>query len=72
MATMIPSGIENFKTDGEKQFYRFLETVGKPDPNYISWYLPDIKGREPDFLFFSKDLGLIIFEVTEKDGSHKH
>ena len=26
MATMIPDNVEDFKTDGERQFYKFLET----------------------------------------------
>ena len=65
MALMIPDNIEQFTTEGEKQFYKFLETVAKPDSRYISWYLPDIKGKEPDFLFFSDEVGLIIFEVKD-------
>lgn len=31
MATMIPENVENFKTDGERQFYKFLEAVAEPD-----------------------------------------
>jgi len=65
MATMIPSGVEEFRTEGEKRFYRFLETVAKPDGGYLSWYLPDIQGKEPDFLLFADDIGLIIFEVKD-------
>jgi hypothetical protein len=30
MATMIPNGIEEFGTEGEKAFYKFLESVAKP------------------------------------------
>ena len=45
MATMIPGGIEEFKTDGERRFYRFLESVAKPDHEFTTWYLPDIEGR---------------------------
>jgi hypothetical protein len=62
---MIPDGVHSFTTEGERQFYRFLETIAKPDSRYISWYLPDIKGKEPDFLFFSDEVGLIIFEVKD-------
>ena len=29
MATMIPENVEHFHTEGEKQFYRFMETVAK-------------------------------------------
>jgi len=65
MALMIPDGVNSFTTEGEKQFYRFLEAIAKPDSRYITWYLPDIKGKEPDFLFFSDELGLIIFEVKD-------
>ncbi|UCG66199.1 MAG: AAA family ATPase [Deltaproteobacteria bacterium] len=65
MATMIPIDNEYFKTDGERRFYRFLENVAKPDAQYIVWYLPDIKGEEPDFLLFCEKIGLIIFEVKD-------
>ncbi len=30
MATMIPSDIEEFGTEGEKAFYKLLEGVAKP------------------------------------------
>ncbi len=65
MATMIPSDIEVFTTLGEKSFYRFLQVVAKPDQRYLCWYLPDISGREPDFILYSEDVGLIIFEVKD-------
>ncbi|HQQ01222.1 MAG TPA: hypothetical protein PLY86_22420, partial [bacterium] len=61
MATMIPSDVDQFTTDGERQFYRFLERVARPDSRYLSWYLPDIRGKEPDFLLFSDEVGLVIF-----------
>ena len=65
MATMIPNDVDQFTTDGERQFYRFLERVARPDSRYLSWYLPDIKGKEPDFLLFSDEVGLVIFEVKD-------
>ena len=65
MATMIPSDVDQFTTDGERQFYRFLERVARPDSRYLSWYLPDIRGKEPDFLLFSDEVGLVIFEVKD-------
>ncbi|MGB4549489.1 MAG: NERD domain-containing protein/DEAD/DEAH box helicase, partial [Syntrophales bacterium] len=65
MATMIPSDVEQFETEGERQFYRFLERVARPDNRYLSWYLPDIRGKEPDFLLFSDEVGLVIFEVKD-------
>jgi hypothetical protein len=30
MATMIPGDIEEFGTEGEKAFYKFLDEVAKP------------------------------------------
>ncbi|MBN1546225.1 MAG: AAA family ATPase [Syntrophaceae bacterium] len=65
MATMIPADVESFTTEGEKQSYRFLEEVAKPDARYLCWYLPDIMGREPDFILFSKKVGLIVLEVKD-------
>ncbi len=62
---MIPDDIEEFKSEGERIFYRFLRSVAKPDSKYISWYTPDIDGKEPDFILFSDDTGLIIFEVKD-------
>src|SRR5512139_186376 len=29
------------------------------------WYLPDIEGREPDFILFGSEVGLLIFEVKD-------
>ena len=63
MATMIPGGVEDFKTEGERRFYRFLESVAKPDHEFTTWYLHDIEGREPDFILFGSELGLLIFEA---------
>ena len=65
MATMIPSNIEAFTTEGERVFYRFLQAVAKPDDRYIAWYQPDIQGHEPDFILYAQDAGLIIFEVKD-------
>jgi len=62
---MIPDDIEEFKSEGEGIFYKFLRSVAKPDSKYISWYTPDINGKEPDFILFSDDTGLIIFEVKD-------
>jgi hypothetical protein len=38
MTTMIPGDIEEFGTEGEKAFYKFLEGVAKPDAHYLCWY----------------------------------
>jgi hypothetical protein len=65
MAIMIPENVEEFKTEGERQFYRFLEAVAKPDAGHITWYTPDIEGREPDFILYSRSVGLIVFEVKD-------
>jgi hypothetical protein len=65
MATMIPGDIEEFGTEGEKAFYKFLEGVAKPDAHYLCWYTPDINGNEPDFLLYCEDVGLVIFEVKD-------
>jgi hypothetical protein len=65
MATMISGGVEDFKTEGERRFYRFLESVAKPDHEFTTWYLPDIEGREPDFILFGSEVGLLIFEVKD-------
>ncbi|MEX1329746.1 MAG: 3'-5' exonuclease [Desulfobacterales bacterium] len=65
MAIMIPENVEEFKTEGERQFYKFLEAVAKPDSRHITWYTPNIEGKEPDFILFSQNVGLIIFEVKD-------
>ena len=65
MAIMIPKDVKEFKTEGERQFYKFLEVVAKPDSRHITWYTPNIEGKEPDFIFFSQNVGLIIFEIKD-------
>jgi hypothetical protein len=57
--------IGEFKTEGEKRFYRFLEAAAKPDSKFTIWYLPNIEWREPDFILFCEEVGLIIFEVKD-------
>lgn len=65
MALMIPENVEQFTTVGEEQVYNFLASVAKPDSDYIVWYSPDIRGREPDFILYNNEIGLIIFEVKD-------
>jgi len=65
MATMIPDDTQDFTTPGEGIFYRFLQRCAKPDEKYLTWYQPDIAGREPDFILYSQDAGLVIFEVKD-------
>ena len=36
MAVMIPDDVEDFCTDGERQFYGFLKTAAKPDSKYLA------------------------------------
>jgi hypothetical protein len=65
MAIMIPEDIDQFTTEGEGQVYKFLATVAKPDTDYTVWYSPDIRGREPDFILYNDEIGLVIFEVKD-------
>ena len=58
MATMMPSDIEEFGTEGEKAFYKFLEGVAKPDAHYLCWYLPEVNGKDPDFLLYCEEVGV--------------
>jgi hypothetical protein len=65
MPLMIPDDIEQFTTPGEEVFYRFLQRAAKPDNLFIVWYSPDIGEREPDFILFTPDVGLVVFEVKD-------
>jgi len=65
MATMIPDDIEDFTTDGEKVFYRFLSAVAKPDERYVGWYAPEVSESEPDFILYCGEAGLVVFEVKD-------
>jgi len=65
MATMIPNDIQEFVTEGEKAFFKFLQLVAKPDSHYTCWYLPDVSGNEPDFILYCDEVGLVIFEVKD-------
>ena len=67
MAYMIPQNVEQFITEGERQTYRFLEAVAKPDNRFVCWYLPDVQGREPDFILYSQKNGMIVLEVKDWD-----
>jgi hypothetical protein len=64
MATMIPGDIEEFGTEGEEAFYKFLEGVAKPDAHYLCRYLPDINGNEPDFLLYCEEVGLMVLSLS--------
>lgn len=65
MATMFPAEVEAFTTPGEGKTYRFLRQAARPDAEFFVWYAPDIEAREPDFLLFSPDSGLIVLEVKD-------
>jgi thymidine kinase len=65
MAKMFPADNETFLNEGEKVFYRFIETAARPDSKYMCWYIPDIKGEEPDFIIYCEDVGLVIIEVKQ-------
>jgi|GEM_PF-2124340 len=65
MATMIPHDIQDFTTSGEGIFYRFLQHCAKPNEKYLAWYQPNIAGREPDFILYSQDAGLVNFRKSK-------
>lgn len=65
MPLIIPDDIEQFTTPGEEVFCRFLRNVAKPDESFIVWYSPDINDSEPDFILYTPDVGLIVFEVKD-------
>ena len=65
MAQMMPDGLEDFQTPGEGDVYRFLRDTAKPDERFWAWYSPEVNGLEPDFILFSRDLGLVVLEVKD-------
>ena len=65
MPLMIPEDVEQFTTPGEGVFYRFLRAFAKPDDQFIVWYSPDIGDKEPDFIVYSPEVGLVVFEVKD-------
>lgn len=65
MATIIPLDMTDFLTNGERLFYHFLRSAVKPDTECFAWYSPTIEGREPDFILYTPDIGLIVFEVKD-------
>jgi hypothetical protein len=69
MARMHPEDIEALEqaTPGERTVFRFLRETTGPDGDFIGWYEPSIgeQGREPDFVLFGKQLGLLVLEVKD-------
>lgn len=63
MATMFPSEVTSFTTPGEGEVYRFLKNFALPDEDFLAWYSLDIDKKEPDFILFSPECGLIVIEV---------
>ena len=53
--------------EGEKRVFRFLKEAARPHKDYIAWYEPPIggAGKEPDFILYSKNLGLLVLEVKD-------
>ncbi len=65
MATMFPSEVDDFSTEGERLTWNFLKNAARPDQDFLCWYEPDIEDREPDFVLYSPDCGLIVMEVKD-------
>ncbi len=66
---MHPEDIEGLEgpIEGERKVFRFLREASRPDQDFIGWYEPAIggKGKEPDFVLFSKQQGLLVLEVKD-------
>lgn len=69
MATMFPDEVADFTTAGERKVYDFLRRAARPDGMFLVWYSPDIEAREPDFILYSPDSGLIVLEVKDWIGA---
>lgn len=66
MAMMFPSDVDGFTTAGEAFFYGLLQNILLPDSDFLAWYEPRINGTlEPDFVVYSPDSGLLVFEVKD-------
>jgi hypothetical protein len=67
MARMHPEDIDSLEgpTEGGRKVFRFLPEATRPDQDFIGWYEPAIgeQGREPDFVLFGEQLGLMALEV---------
>ena len=66
---MHPEDIEDLEnaTAGERTVFRFLHEATRPDADFIGWYEPAIgeQGREPDFVLFGNQHGLLVLEVKD-------
>ncbi len=47
--------------------FDFLQEAARPDSDFIGWYEPAIgeQGREPDFVLFGNQHGLLVLEVKD-------
>jgi hypothetical protein len=48
MAIVIPNDVEEFQAEGGRVFFRFLQSVARPDSRYVAWYLPDTNGTKSE------------------------
>ncbi len=50
-----------------RKVFRFLREAARPDNDFIGWYEPTIgeQGKEPDFVLFGKQQGLLVLEVKD-------
>lgn len=65
MATILPLDNTHFTTVGERSFYTFLRDALKPDSQCFAWYSPSVEGLEPDFILYTPEVGLVVFEVKD-------
>ncbi|WP_165352096.1 AAA family ATPase [Solidesulfovibrio carbinolicus] len=65
MAQFFPACTNDFRTDGEERFYRFLDDATGKGNRFLVWYGPNVGGFEPDFIVFHPDIGLVVFEVKD-------
>jgi hypothetical protein len=66
---MHPEEIETLEhaTPGERAVFRFLREIARPDQDFIGWYEPKVgeHGKEPDFIVFGNQQGLLVLEVKD-------
>ena len=65
MATITPENYTKFTTAGEQKLYEFLRDALKPDSHCFAWYALSIEGLEPDFVVYTPEVGLVVFEVKD-------
>jgi hypothetical protein len=65
MAEVFPESISRSSsaTAGEKRVFTILRDSLIPDEDYIVWYEPRLKSKDPDFIIWGQDLGLLVLEV---------